>query len=95
MQLSHAGRQSANFLGGRRAFVSPMSPSPVRVVGPEKDGFLSRAFHRLLFQTPTEMSIGDIDTVAADFVRGANVACQAGFDGVQLHLAHGCMISTS
>ncbi|KAF5389615.1 hypothetical protein D9757_004211 [Collybiopsis confluens] len=86
MQLSHAGRQSSNFLGGRRPFASPLGPSALRF-GP------SDLFHRLLFQTPKAMSISDIDTVISDFVRGALLAVQSGFDGVQFHAAHGCKFS--
>jgi len=36
------------------------------------------------------MSISDIDDTVEGFVRGATVAHMSGFDGVQIHAAHGC-----
>ncbi|KAF7325583.1 hypothetical protein MKEN_00407900 [Mycena kentingensis (nom. inval.)] len=90
MQLSHAGRQSPNMLGGRAPFAPPWAPSAVRVGA---SGFLSSLLHRLMFQTPLEMSLRDIDTVVDAFVHGARVAAAAGFDGVELHAAHGYLLA--
>lgn len=89
MQLSHAGRQSSNFIGGRYPFERPLSPSEIRV-HPKNAGLISGILYRILFQTPRTMTQDDIDEVVAAFVRGARVAAQSGFDGVQLHVAHGC-----
>src|ERR1700691_625273 len=91
MQLSHAGRQSPNVLGGRAPFVPAFSPSPIALgTGKKDEGIISGLFHRLLFQTPQEMSLADIDDAVEAFVRGAKLAKLAGFDGIQLHAAHGC-----
>lgn len=91
MQLSHAGRQSANIIGGRFPFVPPLGPSPIAVGHDSLDTSRpSKILHRLLFQTPRPMSSADIDDVVLAFVRGSEVAVHAGFDGVQLHVAHGC-----
>lgn len=90
MQLSHAGRQSTNFIGGRMPFVPPSAPSSIRLGSTSKDGWISRLLYRLLFQTPRCMSENEIDDVVARFVRGAQLASESGFDGVQLHAAHGC-----
>jgi 2,4-dienoyl-CoA reductase-like NADH-dependent reductase (Old Yellow Enzyme family) len=89
MQLNHAGRQSSNIIGGRPPFASPLAPSALRFEQ-KSQGLLSNLFHRLLFQTPRAMSSSDIDSVLSDFVRGALLALKSGFDGVQLHVAHGC-----
>ncbi|KAK5002619.1 hypothetical protein LTR60_007054 [Cryomyces antarcticus] len=43
--------------------------------------------------TPRAMTHEDIDTVVADWVRGAVVAREAGFKGCQLHGAHGFLLS--
>jgi 2,4-dienoyl-CoA reductase-like NADH-dependent reductase (Old Yellow Enzyme family) len=91
MQLSHSGRQSPNILGGRPPFASPFAPSAVALdFAMKNEGFLSGLFHRLMFQTPIEMSMTNIDNVVESFTRGAKLAALSGFDGVQLHAAHGC-----
>jgi 2,4-dienoyl-CoA reductase-like NADH-dependent reductase (Old Yellow Enzyme family) len=94
MQLSHAGRQSANFIGGRPPFVPPLAPSPVRVGAGHTEnrgrGTISDLMFHVLFQVPTEMTTQDILYVQSSFVRGALLAYKSGFDGVQLHAAHGC-----
>ncbi|KAF5379152.1 hypothetical protein D9615_006060 [Tricholomella constricta] len=92
MQLSHAGRQSTNFVGGRFPFKSPLAPSPIRVKA-KNCGWLSDAFHTLVFQTPRQMSLSDIDDVVEAFVKGARVASESGFDGIQLHAAHGYLLA--
>lgn len=92
MQLSHAGRQSTNFVGGRMPFEPPSAPSSVRL-GSEsaaREGWISRPLFSLLFQKPRSMSKEEIDDVVSRFVRGAQLASESGFDGVQLHAAHGC-----
>ena len=96
MQLSHSGRQSTNIIGGRWPFVPPLAPSalPVGRSASKDEGFasalLSRLMYTILFQTPRAMSSTDIRSVMRSFVRGAELAVASGFDGVQLHAAHGC-----
>ena len=89
MQLSHSGRQSSNFIGGRAPFKAPLAPSAVRLGGHQL-GFMSSAIHALMFQTPRPMSHVDITEMIQAFVKGAKVAHLSGFDGIQLHIAHGC-----
>lgn len=43
---------------------------------------------------PKEMSHDDIQGAIEDFIRGARRAEQSGFDGVQLHIAHGYLLSS-
>jgi anthraniloyl-CoA monooxygenase len=45
-------------------------------------------------QTPREMTRGDMDQVAADFVRATAMAADAGFDLLELHLAHGYLLGS-
>lgn len=90
MQLSHTGRQAANFIGGRFPFFPPLAPSATRVGAKCTDGVLARILYRLAFQTAREMTVQDIDDVVNGFVRGAKLALDSGFDGVQLHASHGC-----
>ncbi|KAG7094954.1 hypothetical protein E1B28_005755 [Marasmius oreades] len=92
MQLSHAGRQSCNFLGGRYPFIPPLAPSAIPVAS-STTGIVSWLFHRLLFQTPRAMSSSDVEGAISDFIRGAELAILSGFDGVQLHVAHGYLLA--
>lgn len=96
MQLNHSGRQSGNVLGGRLPFSPPLAPSAIPV-GSHKafeEGCVSAIFHRILFQTPQMMVLADIEEVVSSFVRGAILAAESGFDGVELHVAHGCEFAT-
>ncbi|KAG2361859.1 hypothetical protein BDR07DRAFT_1358465 [Suillus spraguei] len=97
MQLSHAGRQSANFIGGRLPFVPPLAPSSIRVGAGHTEnrerGAVSDLMFHALFQVPTEMTTLDILYVQSSFVRGAVLAYKSGFDGVQLHAAHGYLLA--
>lgn len=94
VQLSHAGRQSPNIIGGRSPFAQPKAASAVRVGSARDAGFLGEAFHRLLFQTPIEMSAADIEALVDRFSQGARLACESGFDGIQLHAAHGYLLAS-
>ena len=93
-QLNHTGRQSPNFLGGRWPFEPPLAPSAVPMdlkrSRASKPSLLAQVTRAIGFQTPREMSLRDINRVADEFVRGAELAAKAGFDGVQIHAAHGC-----
>lgn len=44
--------------------------------------------------TPREMTPGEIEALIGDFVRAGLRARDAGFDGVQLHVAHGYLLSS-
>jgi anthraniloyl-CoA monooxygenase len=45
-------------------------------------------------QMPKEMDRRDMDQVRADFVRAATMALDAGFDMLELHFAHGYLLSS-
>ncbi|EEB99578.1 hypothetical protein MPER_00719 [Moniliophthora perniciosa FA553] len=92
MQLNHAGRQSSNFSGGRYPFVPSLAPSAIPVSS-KSASLISWIIHKVLFQTPRAMSLSDIEDVISEFVRGAELALRAGFDGVQLHVAHGYLLA--
>ncbi|KDQ11347.1 hypothetical protein BOTBODRAFT_114606 [Botryobasidium botryosum FD-172 SS1] len=92
MQLSHSGRQSPRIIGGRSFWLPPLAPSPVKMSS-SGEGLLSRLFYAALFPTPREMSDHDIEHIIERFVEGAKVALDAGFDGIQLHSAHGYFLA--
>lgn len=79
MQINHPGRQTYAKLGGKR-----LAPSPVA---------LDMGKHSALFGQPKAMDDSDINEVIARFAETAKLAEQAGFDGVQIHAAHGYLLS--
>ncbi|GAA5907114.1 hypothetical protein JCM5296_003460 [Sporobolomyces johnsonii] len=91
MQLNHAGRQSVRFFCGRSPFKPALAPSAVPMTS--GSGPLGRLIGRLVWGMPKEMSEGDIDDVVASFVRGAKLAKESGWDGVQLHASHGYLLA--
>ncbi len=78
MQLSHAGRQTP-----ARINAEPGAPSAVPVALPGK-----------VFGMPRALSVVEITGLVEAFADAAAVALAAGFDGVQVHAAHGYLISS-
>ena len=77
MQISHAGRQTPEGI-----HPSPFSPSDVQLKIPGKK-----------YGKPTPMTTYDIEDVIERFVFTAKIAKEAGFSGIQLHSAHGYLLS--
>ncbi|MFL9993829.1 alkene reductase [Paraburkholderia sediminicola] len=86
LQMWHAGRQAhpAN-TGG----VTPVAPSALRSLEHaairDEDGQITEA--ELILPRPLETA--EIPAIVEQFRRGAELAKQAGFDGVELHAANG------
>jgi len=78
MQISHSGRQTPRMINSR-----PLSPSAVAVELPGNR-----------FGEPTPMSALDISDVVKQFTGAAAVAKATGFTGVQIHAAHGYLLSS-
>ena len=76
-QISHAGRQCQKMVNPH-----PKAPSAVKLGLPGGQ-----------FGEPVAMSEADIKAVIAGFARCARVLKNAGFTGVQLHAAHGYLLS--
>jgi 2,4-dienoyl-CoA reductase-like NADH-dependent reductase (Old Yellow Enzyme family) len=78
MQISHAGRQSPFWITGR-----PLAPSPVAVKVAAGS-----------FRTPRAVTDREIVDFVGRFAHVAGVAKQTGFTGVQVHGAHGYLLSS-
>jgi 2,4-dienoyl-CoA reductase-like NADH-dependent reductase (Old Yellow Enzyme family)/thioredoxin reductase len=78
-QLSHAGRQTSRHTIG----MQPEAPSPI--IGPLPTG------HAM--DVPEEMSIARIHEVVNDFAQAARRSKEGGFDLVEVHAAHGYLLS--
>jgi 2,4-dienoyl-CoA reductase-like NADH-dependent reductase (Old Yellow Enzyme family) len=79
MQINHPGRQVYAAMGG-----DVLSPSDIA---------LDLGKHSHLFSQPKAMTHNDIKQLIQRFVDTAVKAEQAGFDGVQIHGAHGYLLS--
>ncbi|MGE0153446.1 MAG: NADH:flavin oxidoreductase/NADH oxidase family protein [Reyranellaceae bacterium] len=78
MQINHPGRQTP-----RRVCEQPIAPSAVKLKNlPES-----------AFAPPRAMSEAEIEDVIRRFVHAAKTAQDTGFTGVQIHAAHGYLIS--
>ncbi len=44
-------------------------------------------------QTPRELTIEEIRSIVREFAEGASRAAKAGFDGVEIHMAHGYLVN--
>jgi 2,4-dienoyl-CoA reductase-like NADH-dependent reductase (Old Yellow Enzyme family) len=79
MQLNHPGRQTQANLGQLA-----LAPSAVA---------LDMGSFSKMFTEPTPMSESDIEDVIQRFANSAALAEKAGFTGVQVHAAHGYLLS--
>lgn len=79
MQINHPGRQVYAAMGG-----DVLSPSSVP---------LDLGKHSKLFGQPRAMTHKEINNLIQRFVDTAIKAEQAGFDGIQIHAAHGYLLS--
>jgi len=87
IQIAHAGRKaSANVPWEGDDHISADDPTAWPTIAPS-----AIAFGGDLARVPTEMTIGDIKRVQNDFVVAAQRALDAGFEWLELHLAHGYM----
>src|SRR6056297_4179505 len=76
-QISHAGRQSPKAIAAE-----PVGPSAVAMKMPGG-----------LFGKPRALTVDEIHEVVGRFAVSAGELCAAGFDGVQVHAAHGYLVS--
>ncbi len=83
MQMFHCGRMAWPEINPAQRSIAP---SPIT---PKQDNPLTQA----PYPVPEEMSQFDIDHVINGFVETAKGAVAAGFDGVEIHGAHGYLIN--
>ena len=77
-QLNHPGKQSPKFLSPE-----PVAPSAIPLQGGLEKGF----------NTPRALSEAEIEAVINQFATSARLAKEVGFSGVQIHGAHGYLVS--
>ena len=88
LQLGHSGRKGSIKLPWEADEDAPLDSGNWEVLGP------SASKHADQLHTPREMSRADMDKVCVDFVRAARLGDAAGFDMLELHCAHGYLLSS-
>ena len=86
LQLGHSGRKGSVKLPWEGSDI-PLDESWIRV-GP------SPIEYGPTLPPPREMSRADMDEIKSQFVRAAEMADDAGFDMIELHCAHGYLLSS-
>lgn len=91
IQLAHAGRKAstvAPWLSSGATAVEEVGGWPDDVVGPSNEPFDDN------YPKPRSMSIAEIERFKHDFHSAVVRALRAGFDVIELHFAHGYLISS-
>ncbi|MEE8425804.1 MAG: FAD-dependent monooxygenase [Woeseiaceae bacterium] len=87
-QIGHSGRKGATCLPWDGGVDEPLPKGAWETIAPSALPYLEHGV------APREMTMDDMDQVVADFVRAAENANRAGFDMIELHLAHGYLLSS-
>ncbi|MBW8189484.1 alkene reductase [Neiella marina] len=88
IQLWHVGRRSHSSIAGETPVAPSAVKNPDQVYGPLPEG----GFGMIETDMPRAMTQDDIVATIADFAQAAKNAVVAGFDGVELHGAHGYLL---
>ncbi len=87
IQLGHAGRKAST----RRSWEGdnePLQTGNWPIVAPSAIAYYPHG------QVPREMTRGDMDAVIDDYVRATRLAIEAGFDMLEIHMAHGYLLAS-
>ncbi len=88
LQLGHAGRKGSTQVGWEKMdHPLPQGNWPVLAPSP-------LPYYEGISQVPVEMTRSDMDAVREAFVRATRFAVQAGFDMLELHMAHGYLLAS-
>ncbi len=88
LQLGHSGRKGSTQLGWQR-MDHPLSAHNWPLLAPSALPYLTG-----ISQTPRAMTRVDMDQVRDEFVRSTKFGLDAGFDMLELHLAHGYLLGS-
>jgi len=86
-QIGHAGRKASTQLGWEEGD-APLSSGNWDIIGPSALPWSTAN------ATPQAMTRADMEAVTAEFVASTRMARRAGFDMIELHAAHGYLISS-
>jgi anthraniloyl-CoA monooxygenase len=88
LQLGHSGRKGSTQLGWEDAD-RPLASGNWPIVSASPLPYIEG-----VSQVPKQASEEDIATITAEFVSAAQLGLQAGFDMIELHMAHGYLLAS-
>jgi anthraniloyl-CoA monooxygenase len=88
LQLGHAGRKGSTQVGWEK-MDHPLPEGNWPILAPSP-----LPYYEGVSQVPVEMTRGDMDAVREAFVRATRYGLQAGFDMLELHMAHGYLLAS-
>ncbi len=88
LQLGHSGRKGSTQLGWEE-MDRPLPAGNWPILAPSPLPYLPG-----ISQTPIEMTRAQMSEVTSQFVRAAQLGLQAGFDMLELHMAHGYLLAS-
>jgi len=86
VQLAHAGRKASTDAPWKGGGAVPAAAGGWQPIAPSPIAFSPKSL------IPRQMSLEDIDAVAGQFVDAARRAQSAGFEMIELHMAHGYLM---
>ena len=86
-QIGHAGRKASTQVGWEEGD-APLPAGNWEIIAPSALPWSARNV------TPREMTRADMEAVTAEFVAATEMAKRAGFDMIELHAAHGYLVSS-
>ena len=87
-QIGHAGRKGATCVPWQGGMDQPLKQGAWPIISPSAIPYLPHSV------VPREITETDLDHITADFVRATKNLDAAGFDMLELHMAHGYLLST-
>ncbi|HKQ19854.1 MAG TPA: bifunctional salicylyl-CoA 5-hydroxylase/oxidoreductase, partial [Candidatus Eisenbacteria bacterium] len=87
IQLGHAGRKASTRLSWE-GDAEPLPEGNWPILAPSPIPYFPHS------QVPREMTRADMDEAIANFVRAAGYAVEAGFDLLEIHMAHGYLLAS-
>jgi len=88
VQLAHAGRKGATCLPWQGGYDQPLQEGAWEIVSASPLPYYPHS------QVPREMTRADMDRVRDDFAAAARRAVDAGFDMIEVHMAHGYLLAS-
>ena len=87
-QVGHAGRKGATCIPWEGGIDQPLAEGEWKLLSASPLPYLENS------QVPAEMSPGDMDNVLVEFQQATENANAAGFDMLEVHMAHGYLLSS-